>query len=135
MQPATRSSNQPLGSSSGDWRHRFLRSHVPLALASALILVLFMTLPPFDPQAYPQSDMGSDNAFPARRGEGGPMSQGGDQAGSMGHSESQAGPTAGPTDHGGGQPGSTGHGANQTGRMGSDGMTESRGRSYFTQRF
>jgi len=148
-----------------------------------MILVLFMTLPPFDPQAYPQSDMGSDSAFPARRGEGGSMSQGGNQAGSMGHGEGQAGPTAGPTGHGrnqtgptghgegqagptagstghggnqsgstghgegqagptagstghgGNQSGSTGHGADQTGPMDPDGMTESRGRSSFTQRF
>jgi sulfoxide reductase heme-binding subunit YedZ len=159
MQPATRSSNQPLGGSSGDWRHRFVRFHVPLALASGMILALFMTLPPFDPQAYPQSDMGSDSAFPARRGEGGSMSQGGNQAGPMGHGEGQAGPTAGPTGHGrnqtgptghgegqagptagstghgGNQSGSTGHGADQTGPMDPDGMTESRGRSSFTQRF
>jgi methionine sulfoxide reductase heme-binding subunit len=135
MQPATRSSNQPLGGSSGDWRHRFVRFHVPLALASAMILVLFLTLPPFDPQAYPQSDMGSDSAFPARRGEGGSMSQGGNQAGSIGHGEGQAGPTAGPTGHGRNQTGPTGHGAHQTGSMDPDGMTESRGRSSFTQRF
>ena len=110
-----------------------------------MILVLFMTLPPFDPQAYPQSDMGSDSAFPARRGEGGSMSQGGNQAGPMGHGEGQAGSTAGstghgrnqtgPTGHGGNQPGSTGHGADQTGPMDPDGMTESRGRNSFTQRF
>jgi sulfoxide reductase heme-binding subunit YedZ len=135
MQPATRSSNQPLGGSSGDWRHRLLRFHVPLASASGLVLVLFMTLPPFDPQAYPQSDMGSDSAFPARRGEGGPMGQGGGQAGSMGHGGDQTGPTAGPTGHGRGQTPPPGHGGDQTGPMGPDGMTESRGRSSFTQRF
>jgi sulfoxide reductase heme-binding subunit YedZ len=135
MQPASRSSNQPLGGSSGDWRHRLLRFHVPLALASALILVLFMTLPPFDPQAYPQSDMGSDRAFPARRSEGGSTDHGGGQSGPTGHSGGQAGPTAGSTDHGGGQPGSTGHSTDQTGSMDPDGMTESRGRSSFTQRF
>src|SRR6266508_1485958 len=48
MQSATRSSNKPLGGSSGDWRHRFLRFHMPLALVSAGVLLLFMTLPLFD---------------------------------------------------------------------------------------
>jgi sulfoxide reductase heme-binding subunit YedZ len=47
MQPATPSSNQPLGGSSGDWRHRFLHFHVPLALASAVVLFLWMSLPLF----------------------------------------------------------------------------------------
>lgn len=55
IQPATRSTNQPpgqpLGGSSGDWRYRLLRFHLPLALASAVAFVLFMGLPPFDPQA------------------------------------------------------------------------------------
>ncbi len=114
MQPATRSSNQPL--KSGDWRRRFLRYHVPLALASAVILVLFMTLPPFDPQAYPQMDMGSGAALPQRPGEGG-------MGGMVGHGGSQ---TPSPTGHGGSQtPPPTGHG----------GITEGWGRSYFTQRF
>jgi hypothetical protein len=51
VQPASQSSNQPLGGTSGDWRHRLLRFHVPLALASTLVLVAFMTLPGFDASA------------------------------------------------------------------------------------
>jgi methionine sulfoxide reductase heme-binding subunit len=51
MQPATRSSKQPpgqpLGGSSGDWRHRLLRFHVPLAIASAVVIFLWMSLPLF----------------------------------------------------------------------------------------
>ena len=51
MQPATQSSNQslgpPLGGTSGNWRHRFLRFHVPLALASAVVIFLWMSLPLF----------------------------------------------------------------------------------------
>ena len=73
MQPVTRSSNQPRTS---DWRRRLLRHHVPLALASAVVLVLFMTLPRFDPQAYPQASMGPGvfpQAVPQRVDEGGQM--------------------------------------------------------------
>lgn len=112
MQPATRSLNQPLGGSSGDWRHRFFRFHVPLALASAVVLVLFMTLPPFDPQAYPQLEMMSSGAFPQQIGEDGPMGHGREQTGSRGH--------------GGDQAGSSGHSGDQTGL---------RERRSFTQQF
>ena len=73
MQPVTRSSNQPRTSA---WRRRLLRHHVPLALASAVVLVLFMTLPRFDPQAYPQASMGPGvfpQAVPQRVDEGGQM--------------------------------------------------------------
>lgn len=110
MKPATRSSRQPLGGSNGDWRRRLLRFHLPLALASAMALVLFMTLPPFDPQAYPQVDMmaggvipqqvepmdhsggqtgPAENEIPRPEGEG--QQHGGDQTGSRGHSGDQAG--------------------------------------------
>jgi sulfoxide reductase heme-binding subunit YedZ len=50
MQPAIRSSNQlgrPLGTSR-DWRRRLLLHHMPLALASAVFLVLFVGLELFD---------------------------------------------------------------------------------------
>src|SRR5437867_3106304 len=46
-QGATRPSNQPLGGTSGDWRHRLIRYHLPLALASAIALFLSMNLPLF----------------------------------------------------------------------------------------
>ena len=78
MQPATRSSTQPAGATSGDWGHRLLRHQVPLALASAVVLVVFMTLPPFDPQAYPQVRM-----------DGGVIPQ---QVEPMDHGEGQTGP-------------------------------------------
>ena len=64
MQPTTRSSKQPLGGIRRDWRRRFLRFHVPLALASALVFVLFITLPSFDRSAYPALDMHSSGPFP-----------------------------------------------------------------------
>jgi hypothetical protein len=41
-------SPERLPRASGDLRRRLLRHHVPLALASAVVLVLFMTVPPFD---------------------------------------------------------------------------------------
>ncbi len=63
QQPATQSSNQPLGpqlgGSRGNWRHRLLHFHLPLALASALAVFLWMSLPPFQAgghQAQTQTD-------------------------------------------------------------------------------
>jgi len=47
MQPAARSSNQPLGGTSGDWHRRLLRFHLPLALASGMVIFLWMGLPLF----------------------------------------------------------------------------------------
>jgi len=46
-QPATRSSTQPLGGTRADWRYRLLRYHLPLALASAAAIFLWMSLPLF----------------------------------------------------------------------------------------
>jgi sulfoxide reductase heme-binding subunit YedZ len=51
MQSATQSSNQPygqpLGGINGDLRYRLLHFHVPLALASVVILFLWMSFPLF----------------------------------------------------------------------------------------
>jgi sulfoxide reductase heme-binding subunit YedZ len=94
--PATRSSNPPLGTS-GDQRRRLLLHHVPLALASAVVLVLFMTLPPFDANTYPHADIFS-GALPQERGEGEPMGHGRDHSGPMDH----GGRHTGSMDHGGG---------------------------------
>ena len=58
-QPSTRSTNQPLGAG-GDQRRRFLLHHVPLALASAMVFVLWMTLPLF--QAAHHARDGHDHA-------------------------------------------------------------------------
>jgi methionine sulfoxide reductase heme-binding subunit len=85
MQPATQSSNQlgrPLGTSRA-WRCRLLLHHVPLALASAVVLVLFMGLSPFTTGGYPELDSSSSGTLPtARNTSSGPMAM----------------------DHGGGQP-------------------------------
>jgi sulfoxide reductase heme-binding subunit YedZ len=62
---------------SGDLRRRLLLHHVPLALASAAVLVLFMTVPPFDATRYAPGNIFTDwyprEDFPG----GGPMGQGG----------------------------------------------------------
>lgn len=108
---------------SRDWRHRFLRFHVPVAVASAMVLVVFMTLPSFEANMYPHADMLS-GALPQQREQAGgrPMGHGGDQAGATGHGRGQGGAMghgggqAGATGHGGGQAGATGHGRGQTSR-------------------
>jgi sulfoxide reductase heme-binding subunit YedZ len=72
VQAATQSSNRlgrPLGTS-GDWRRRLLLHHAPLALASAVVLVLFMGLSPFTTGGYSELDMGAGGVFPQQRGEG-----------------------------------------------------------------
>jgi sulfoxide reductase heme-binding subunit YedZ len=90
---------------------------VPLALASALILVAFMTLPQFDPRAYPSSDMASGSAIPRQRVEGATMDQASPMP-SAGHGGAQpspahvAAPTAG-SGHAGAQPTPTGHSGSQ----------------------
>jgi sulfoxide reductase heme-binding subunit YedZ len=72
--------------SRGDLRRRLLRHHLPLAVASAVVLLLFMSLPRFDASKYPQADIFS-GTFPrdfsagqaGQHGGGrtGPMQQGG----------------------------------------------------------
>lgn len=100
-QLATRSSQHPLGGTSGGWRHRLLRFHVPLALASALVLVLFMTLPAFD-VSRERGEHGS-----ARHGDRDHARHHGRRARAMDHHGGQVGPTdhhvsqAGPMDHSG----------------------------------
>ncbi len=91
MQPATQSSKRlgrPLGTSR-DWRRRLLLHHVPLALASAVVLVLFIGLSPFTTGGYPDLDRSSGGTLPAARNTpSGPMQ--------MDHGEGQpAGPTLG----------------------------------------
>lgn len=90
-------SNQPLGTG-GDLGRRLLRHHLPLALASALALILFMTLPAFDPSRYVFGDIFSGSL---------PQQRSGEQTGSINHGPDQAGPTDheahrhGPMRHGG----------------------------------
>lgn len=71
-------SSDPLGTN-GDWRRRLLFHHLPLALASAVVLVLLMSLPG---QTSPQMSMGPGvfpQAVPQRVDESGQMDQGGRQ--------------------------------------------------------
>ena len=120
MQPGPRASIQPLGTD-GDQRHRFLFHHVPLALASAAILVAFMTLPPFDANAYPRGDIVS-GTFPQLRGEGRSIGHGTEQTG--GHERSHTGPTDHAREHGG----PMGHSGHE--RMGVQNPAEARSRDH-----
>ncbi len=105
-QPATPPPDR-LGSTLGtrrDWRRRLLLHHLPLALASAAVLVLFMSLPLFDASRYRHVDIFTA-AFPQPRTDSTPMT------GPMQHGNGQAGQTQ----HGGGQPGAPQHGGGQPG--------------------
>jgi sulfoxide reductase heme-binding subunit YedZ len=78
MEQATRPLTEPR--TSRGLRRRLLHHYLPLALASAVVLVLFMTLPPFDANKYSQGDIFSGTFprdFPA--GQTGPMQHGGGQ--------------------------------------------------------
>ncbi len=88
-QAAARSWSQTLGAGR-DWRRRVLFHHAPLAIASAVGLVLFMNLSSFNANAYGVADLFSGR-FPKEFD---------DSAGAAQHT----GPPTGTTDHGGGQP-------------------------------
>jgi sulfoxide reductase heme-binding subunit YedZ len=116
-QPATPSSNQrgsTLGTRRG-WRRRLLLHHLPFALASAVVLVLFMSLPVFDTNRYRHVDIFTAT-FPKPRNAdtamSGPMQHGGAQPGQTQHGGAQPGQAQ----HGGSQPGQTQHGGAQPGQ-------------------
>jgi len=101
MQPATRFSNQPLGGVSGDWRHRLLHFHIPLALASVGVIFLWMSLPLFlavGHQSLPQTGTLATSHPPSEVGAHQSSSQAGSHPGS-----GQANDTNHPTNHSGGQ--------------------------------
>src|SRR6266545_3576113 len=88
MQPATRSSNQPygqpLGGTNGDLRYRFLHFHIPLALASAIVLFLWMSLPLFQAashQGTPQPSQATGHQSPPAAGTLPAIHQGGNHQG------------------------------------------------------
>jgi sulfoxide reductase heme-binding subunit YedZ len=54
---------RPLGTSRG-WRHRLLLHHLPLALASAVVMVLFIGLSPFTSGRHAVLDTSSPRALP-----------------------------------------------------------------------
>src|SRR5881628_293841 len=107
MKPVLGSSIPPLGKD-GDQRRRFLFHHLPLALVSALLLVVFMTASLFDIRAYGHEDIMS-GAFPQARRDGGPIghgaARGGEHDGAETRSSEHGGDHAGRTSHSGhGQP-------------------------------
>jgi len=140
MQP-TPSSRQPLGGTRRYLRRRLLRFHLPLALASALAFIAFMTLPPFDPQAYPQEAMGPGivpqavSQQPGEAEHGGGQSQdgqhGGEQTSPREHSgEEEASPPNHGRDQGnttdrGASPSQPGHERSQSQIADSEDQTES----------
>jgi sulfoxide reductase heme-binding subunit YedZ len=149
-----RSARAPLGGIPSGWRDRFLRFHLPLAVGSLAMLVLFMTLPAFDPLAYVRADMGSHSALPRPMDMGGGASSSG-QPGGVGAADHGAGQTAPPADHGGSRTasatahaGSAGassghasgptpagaHGTDPAGQMDARGMTDERAKSRLDQR-
>jgi sulfoxide reductase heme-binding subunit YedZ len=76
MEDATRPLTEPR--TNRDLRRRLLRHYAPLAVASAVVLVLFMTLPRFDPGKQVDIFSGTfPKDFPA--GQTGPMQHGGGQ--------------------------------------------------------
>ncbi len=141
-QPATRTPEQPLGASREQQR-RFLLHHLPLALASAVVLLLFMGLPLFDVSLYPHADLVS-GALPQQGATGhtAPMGPGGDHTERMRHGRSHTGSMdhsggAAPSiDHGGGT-GSRVHGDRDIGSMdhgGIAGSKEGAGNLFLTRR-
>ena len=73
MRAATSSSSRlgrPLGTGR-DWRRRLLRHHLPLAIASGALLLLFMALPLFTDGGFALLDMGSSSPLPTTAGYGG----------------------------------------------------------------
>jgi len=150
-----RSARAPLGGIPKGWRDRLLRFHLPLAVGSIAMLVLFMTLPAFDPLAYVRADMGSHAALPRPMDMAGgtsPSRQPG-EVGAMDHGATQTAPsgdhggsrTPAPTAHAGtAGSSSTGHasgttpggahGTEQTGQMDAGAITDERAKSRLDQR-
>jgi methionine sulfoxide reductase heme-binding subunit len=88
MQPASQSSNQPLGQplggTSGDLRYRFLHFHIPLALVSVIILFLWMSFPLFQAaghQGPSQAAQATGHQGPSASGTPSTMHEGGSHEG------------------------------------------------------
>lgn len=113
MKPVTPSPNQPLGPPLGgtnrDLRHRFLRFHVPIVLASAVVLFLWMSLPLFQAaghQSPPQAIQTTGHQGSPSSGASSAMHQGSSQADGQatGHQGTpQANGATPPMNHNGGQ--------------------------------
>jgi sulfoxide reductase heme-binding subunit YedZ len=87
----------------GNMRRRLLRYHLPAAVASAVVVLLFMNVPPFDANRYPHVDIFS-GSFPQKRERvaGMPMEHGGGQRPQQQPAGHQRPPDG---HHGGPQPG------------------------------
>ena len=111
MQPAPRSSNQPVGQPiggiNGDLRFRFFHFHIPLALISLIVLFLWMSIPLFQAaghQGPPQGAQATGHQGPPASGTPSTMHEGGShqsppqsngETPSMNHSGNQTANTEG----------------------------------------
>jgi sulfoxide reductase heme-binding subunit YedZ len=105
MQLTTPAARPPLGTN-GDMRLRLLLHHAPLALVSAVVLVLFMTVSPFDANKYLLGDLFSGSFpkdFPAVQTEAGADGAGHQIPPDKLEQIRQSGGHAPPPDQGGGQ--------------------------------
>ena len=68
MQSSNQPYGQPLGGTNGDLRYRFFHFHIPLAIASAVVLFLWMSFPLFQAaghQGTPQASQATHHQDPA----------------------------------------------------------------------
>ena len=117
----------------GDQRHRLVRHHLPLATASAIVLVLFLGLPTFDTAANRVSVDLTSGPLPQSRGERGPEHESStpgltDHGAAPSASPGHGGDGSQPGGHGGSGQSGAGHGGSQGGggdAGGQDGATDS----------
>jgi methionine sulfoxide reductase heme-binding subunit len=65
--PSYQPLDQPLGGTNGDWSHRILHFHIPLALMSTVVIFIWMTLPLFQAaghQAPPEATQTTNHQGP-----------------------------------------------------------------------
>jgi methionine sulfoxide reductase heme-binding subunit len=93
--PPNEPPGSPLGGTNGDLRHRVLQHHLPLALGSALVVVLWMVLSLFQAGGH----QGSSHALQSSGHQSG--------TGTVVHQSSQQHTSTEPMDHSGGQTGMT----------------------------
>jgi methionine sulfoxide reductase heme-binding subunit len=81
MQSGTPSSNPPLGGTNGDLRYRFVHFHIPLAIASAVVLILWMNFSVFQAASHQRPSQASGHQNPRANGTLPAMHQGANHQG------------------------------------------------------
>src|SRR5918993_5885955 len=98
MQSANpRSSDEPLGGTRGDWRHRLLHFHIPIAMTSVLVIFLWMSFSFLQKVGH----QGSPQALQTPNHSGQPE---GDNQSNQHQSSQHSDRVTSPTDHNGNQP-------------------------------